>query len=220
MGFWCFTFGLPGTRNSLEKPRLMDYFLWWMNEWFSFDTPVMVMFVHSCIPCILPCKYHANILNSIRFAVLPFWPLPSTCLNNFLGDLLKIAVYIFMCCEQELQATGFRIDQQMRDAKLLGLTQVGSRPESFSIPNFLGGRFFRCEKIHPPFFGTYQQIKDDRYIWQWGSDLLWFISLPLIPSTIKGIIENHYPTWPENLEDWEVSGEPEFQPWPEKLWTA
>lgn len=40
---------------------------------------------------------------------------------------------------------------------------------------------------------------------------------PLTPSTMKGIIENHYPTWPENLEDWEVRGAPECQPWPDTV---
>lgn len=111
--------------------------------------------------------YPANTMQIYSIpSVLPFWPLPSTCLNNFLGDLLKIAVYIFMCCEQELQATGFRIDQQMRDAKLLGLTQVGeSGPRVFRFRIFWW-EIFSLRKNPSPFFWNIPKNKiDDRYIY-------------------------------------------------------
>ncbi len=50
---------------------------------------------------------------------------------------------------------------------------------------------------------------------------MWVVVYLPLPPLNKGIIGNHYPTWPENLEDWEVRGElSEFQPWHEKLCKA
>ena len=99
--------------------------------------------------------YPANTMRiysySIRFAVLTS--------SIYLRQQLPWSRW---CCEQELQATGFRIDQQMRDAKLLGLTQVGSRAREFFDSDFFVVGDVRSEKIAPS--QKISKIKDDRYM--------------------------------------------------------
>lgn len=120
-----------------------------MNEWFSFDTPVMFMFVHSCIPCILPCKYHANILNSIRFAVLTSSIYLSQQLPWRSAENCSLHIHVLRA-----GAPSDRFSHWSTDAGCEALRPHaggGVGPESFSIPHFLVGDFFAAKKSIPLF---------------------------------------------------------------------
>ena len=82
-GFWWVfgeTLGLPFTQLFLH-PRLG----WTSN--FHGDTPVMFMFVHSCIPW----KYTLQIHASTQFHPLTFWPIPSLRQHQGASKLLQFA---------------------------------------------------------------------------------------------------------------------------------
>lgn len=151
MGFWCYSLDFP--EHAIHWKNLASWIIFVMDErviflWYPCHVYVCA-FMYSLYSTLqIPCKYTQF---HPPFAVLPFWPI---CI--YLSQQLP-CLAAESCSLQELQATGFRIDQQMRDAKLLGLTQVGrgARERVFRFRIFWW-RFSDAKNLSP-FFGTYQK---------------------------------------------------------------